>query len=119
MRNRSQLTLFITNLAILVHCTPSHSAETAKQKEAIQKVVSKGVEYLLKVHKPGTDYTGGSKQMGTAALAGLAFLESGVDEKNPSMQNIIKYVWQVPATNGNLRSLVMPDVSGSARSARG
>ncbi len=92
MRNRSQLTLFITNLAILVHCTPSHSAETAKQKEAIQKVVSKGVEYLLKVHKPGADYTGGSKQMGTAALAGLALLESGVDEKNPSMQNIIKYV---------------------------
>ena len=92
MRMSYHRTTLTALLGMLLFGSPTKAAETAKQKEEIQKAVTKGVDYLLKVHQPSPNYTGGSKKVGTACLAGMALLESGVDEKNPSLENIIQFV---------------------------
>ncbi len=60
--------------------------------EPIPVATKKGADFLIKAYRPRADYTGGSNGMGTACLGGLALLDSGVDEKNLSVQNIIRFV---------------------------
>ena len=66
------------------------TAEPDKQK--IQAAIQKGADYLIQVYKPGTAFPGYTYALGYASLAGMALLESGVDPKNPSLQNIIQLV---------------------------
>jgi hypothetical protein len=63
-----------------------------KERDPIEESTKKGVQFLLNVHRPTATYTGGSNGIGTSCLGGMALLECGVDEKNPSMQNIIRFV---------------------------
>jgi hypothetical protein len=64
----------------------------AADDEAVQTAIKNGVKYLQAMHQPQQTYNGGSHNMGSATLAGLALLESGIDESDPAVQNIVKYV---------------------------
>jgi hypothetical protein len=93
MQSRFYLMSTALVLNVLLASTPfASSAEPAKKKDPIHDAIKKGSHYLIEAHKPDDRYSGGSNGLGTACLAGLALLESNVDEKNPSLQNIIKFV---------------------------
>ncbi len=89
---RSHLAFSILVFGIFFSDSQALSAAPLKQKDPIQAAIKKGADYLIAVHRPAPNYNGGSNAMGTACLAGLALLESGVSEKNPSLQNIVNYV---------------------------
>jgi hypothetical protein len=64
----------------------------AAENQTIQDAIKRGVSYLQQVHKPGKGYVGGSHRIGTACLAGLALLETGVPLNDPALANIITFV---------------------------
>ena len=92
MQSRFYLMSFVLVLNFLSSTSSPVFAQPAKKKDHVQAAIKKGADYLITAHKPNPQYDGGSNQIGTACLAGLALLESGVEEKNPSLQNIIKFV---------------------------
>jgi hypothetical protein len=64
----------------------------AGEDEALNAAVKKAVAYLKDAHMPSDSYRGGSHGIGTAALAGLALLESGVPPDDPVVANMAKFV---------------------------
>ncbi len=64
----------------------------AADADPIRKAIDKGVNYLKGTHQQGPNYHGGGNGMGSATLAGLAMLEAGVVDTDPSLAAITKYV---------------------------
>lgn len=60
--------------------------------DPVKAAVVKGIKYLQAVHRPAPNYAGGSHDMGTATLAGLALLESGVPVTDAAIGNITQYI---------------------------
>jgi hypothetical protein len=60
--------------------------------DATVKAVEQGVGYLKTVHQAGPKYDGGSHGVGSASIAGLALLESGVPATGAVLKNITEYV---------------------------
>jgi hypothetical protein len=75
---------------------PLAAPPTPKQPKAdpIQVAIKKGVAFLKQVHRPGRVYNGGSHGVGTATLAGLALLESGVPADDPVVRQITYFARQ-------------------------
>jgi hypothetical protein len=86
LRNISSLLAFCFFLS-----APAGKAAEA-DTEKFQAAIKKGTDYLIQLYKPGANFPGEQSVLGYACLAGMTLLESGVDEKNPSLQNIIKVV---------------------------
>jgi HEAT repeats len=62
--------------------------------DPIQAAIKKGVAYLKQIHRPVRGYNGGSHGVGTATLAGLALLESGVAPDDPIIRQITYFARQ-------------------------
>jgi hypothetical protein len=71
---------------------PKPKKDAPEPKDPIQLAIKKGADYLIDLHRPAPNYNGGSNGMGSACLAGLALVESGVPETNASLRNITQFV---------------------------
>lgn len=80
-----------SRIGLVLSCLIVGSFATAADSP-IQTAINKGAKYLKGIHSPKDGYDGGSHGMGTATLAGMALLESGVPADDPSLQTISKYV---------------------------
>jgi len=85
---RRKLMIVSTALVALVLSSSARAADEGK----VAAAVAKGNEYLTKAHAPGGNYTGGQNGVGSAALAGLALLESGSTPMDPSVVNIANFI---------------------------
>ncbi|MCE9530771.1 MAG: hypothetical protein K8T89_06555, partial [Planctomycetes bacterium] len=79
-------------LAVTIPLLLLSAAQAAPENDPVQNAIKKGAKYLQSVHRPMLGYSGGSHGMGSATLAGLALLESGIPTNDLSIQNITKYV---------------------------
>jgi hypothetical protein len=68
------------------------SARAAEDDERIRAAIEKGVVYLKEQHKPRDGYDGGKHGIGSAALVGLALLESGVPADDAVIRNTTRFV---------------------------
>jgi HEAT repeats len=75
---------------------PLAAPPAPKQPKAdpIQAAIKKGVAYLKQMHRPVRGYNGGSHGVGTATLAGLALLESGVSPDDSVIRQITYFARQ-------------------------
>lgn len=78
----------ITGLVVVLGLASPATAED----DARTKAIDRGVQFLKGLHKKSANYDGGSYKFGSAALCGLALLESGVPPSDPVIQNITDYV---------------------------
>ncbi len=77
-----------TALVALVLTSSAQAADEGK----VATAVARGADYLAKAHAPGAAYTGGQNGIGSAALAGMALLESGSKPTDPAIENIARFV---------------------------
>lgn len=64
----------------------------AVEPKEIRQAIDRGVQFLKSVHEPRIDYSGGSHQLGTAALGGLALLAADVPPNDPTIVQIHSFV---------------------------
>jgi len=86
---RARLCAWVAATVFLGLCS---AAPVAAADDPIEQAVKKGSKFLKDLHAPRDGYNGGTHGVGTACLAGLALLEAGLPEDDPSLKNIIKYV---------------------------
>lgn len=67
-------------------------AARAADEDPVKDAIQKGVKFLQGIHQQGPRYNGGSHNMGSATLAGMALLESGVPPTDPSITAISTFV---------------------------